>query len=563
MTPPALGRAVAQEFHPRALGRDLGPRVFALSLHVRALGVAAALLGVLLVPAPAGATTCPRELGVRVRTPTSNVAALERVGVVRAIAGARVRDLHVMLKRDGRMLAQGSHAGAFSGGVAVALSFERRAAKAGRVSLVVTGRRAGCAARREARRTIVLERRDLPVAMTATDRDARDGDFAVAVRLTGGGAVSDLHASVLDARGDTIAQATRFTRLRASALLEFAPAHALASGRYSVLVTGAMGDTGRRGTVAATVLLTGDPAPAAAGGPPSPIVLAPSAPDAGAVVQHVAVSWSGGAWQGHESAGFAVPGIGDGQLVCRPDTQWLRVFPADRSRDVAMMLWTSRDWDGGSEVALREAQMTPFTGPDFNEGLNKFTPAETHSHGTFEGVVGDGLPAAGTFGAGRSPTEVRLSWSWDFSDPATASCTVSATFTSAGPGTAGAVARGLSLAWNGAGGLPADTTLATSVPGLGTVRLRCDAGADGIRQLSVEPDAVLPGLALTTFEGSDRSDRGLGNTPYVVPLPNNGLIEAATPSGAPLRLLLESRWKVNDPDPAQNFCRLSGIVVAG
>ena len=98
--------------------------------------------------------------------------------------------------------------------------------------------------------------------------------------------------------------------------------------------------------------------------------------------------------------------------------QWIRVFPSDRSRDAAMMLWTFRDWQGGSESALREAQMTPFTGPDFNEGLDKFTPPEKRSHGTFAGVVGDGLPPAGTAGVGRSPVEVRLSWSWDFEDPA-------------------------------------------------------------------------------------------------------------------------------------------------
>jgi hypothetical protein len=95
------------------------------------------------------------------------------------------------------------------------------------------------------------------------------------------------------------------------------------------------------------------------------------------------------------------------------------------------------------------------------------------------------------------------------------------------------------------------------------VHLRCDARPEGIRRLVVEPEAALPGLALTTYEGSERSDRMLGSTPYTLLLPNSGLLEAATPSGAPLRLLVASRWKVNDPDPAHNFCRVSAIVVAG
>ena len=71
--------------------------------------------------------------------------------------------------------------------------------------------------------------------------------------------------------------------------------------------------------------------------------------------------------------------------MCRPDAQWIRFFPAERSRDVAMTLWTFRDWEGGSEFAIREPEMTQFTGPDFNEGLNKFTPSEKRSHGSFVG----------------------------------------------------------------------------------------------------------------------------------------------------------------------------------
>jgi hypothetical protein len=229
-----------------------------------------------------------------------------------------------------------------------------------------------------------------------------------------------------------------------------------------------------------------------------------------------------------------------------------------------MMLWTFRDWEEAGEYAIREAELTRYTGPDFNEGLNKFQPAEKRSRGSFVGVVGDGLPAPGAFGSGRSPTEVRLTWSWDFSDPANASCNVDATFTSQGPGTVGSLATGLSLAWQGADGVPADTTIVTPVPGLGRVHLRCDPRPEGARQLIVEPDVSLPGLEILTHEGSDTSRGTIASTPYVVPVPNNGLVEVAASSGArPLRLVLSSRWKVNDPDPAANFCRLSGIVVAG
>ena len=525
-----------------------------MSARATALVVGAA---VLVAPAPAAAIPqaatagCRDGLPVTVALPTRTARALEHLGLVRATARARVRDLRVTLKRDGRTVARGSHAGAFAGAAPVRLAFVRRA-RPGRIVVVATGRRAGCAAKRTARRVLELDRHDLPVALSVADRDIGDGRFAVTVRRTGPQLVTKLRVRVLDAGGETIAERVRPQPLGEPLRIELAASRPLAGGRYWLLATAAVAGEHARGAVAGAIDL---------GTPTPPRDAADPAPPPGAVVQQVAVTWSEGNWQGADSASFSIPGIGEGRLVCRPDTQWLRVFPADRSRDVAMMLWTVRDWEGGSEGALREAQMTPFTGPDFNEGMNKFTPTEKRSHGTFAGVVGDGMPAAGTFGAGRRPTEIRLSWSWDFADPAAARCSATATVTSEGAGEAGEIARGLSLAWTGESGVPPDTTIATAVPGLGTVRLRCDPRPDGVRRLEVEPQAPPAGLVVSTFEGSERSDRAVGAAPYVVELPNNGLVEAVTPAGT--RIVLASRWKVNDPDPAQNFCRLTGVAVVG
>jgi hypothetical protein len=505
--------------------------------------------------APATAATCPRELPVRAQTTTSNAAALQRIGVVRAIArgGRRVRDLRVTLVRGGRVVAKGSRARSFATSAPLRLTF-RRPARPGSASLVVSGKVAGCAATRRTRRTLWLDANDLPIRVVATDRDARADRLAVTLSATRTRRITDIRARLLDVRGETIADVTRDAALHTRTRVEFALPAAAAGRRWLLVSANVQGDSARS-TFAEAIDLD-----AVAPADPSP---PPPASSAGAIVQQVAVSWSGGRWQSHDSASFSAPGIGTGQLVCRPDTQWIRVFPADRSRDVAMTLWTSRDWEGGGESTIRESQMTQFTGADFNEGLNKFTPPEKRSHGSFVGVLGPGLPSPGTFGGGRAPMEVRLAWSWDFTNPAAASCTVTATFTSQGPGTDGPVARGLALGWDGAAAVPADATTATRVPGLGTVSLRCDAGSDGLRQLVVEPDAALPALAVTTYQGSEGAGATLASAPYVVPLPNNGLVEAATTAGTPLRLLVASRWKVNDPDPAQNSCRLSSIVVTG
>jgi hypothetical protein len=519
------------------------------------LAVALTALGGLLAAAPAQGANCPHRLPVRANALTANAVALQRVGIVRVSAegGARVRDLHVTLTRGGRTVASGSRALAVKGSANVRLDFRRKAVP-GRAGLVVTGRVVGCEVRRQTQRTLRLDGRDLSLKLISAEREADGGGLAVTLGATGKRPVSDLRAKILTAGGETVAAVSRRSPLGTRTLIEFAPRQALAAGRHWLLVTADVGAETGRSSFAEAIDVAAQPVPQA------PV---PAGPPPGAVVQEVSINWSGGRWQGSDSAGFSAPGIGEGQLVCRPDTQWIRLFPSDRSRDVSMMMWTFRDWEGGSEFTIREPEMTRYTGPDFNEGFNKFQPAEKRSHGSFMGVAGDGLPAAGAFGSGRSPTEVRVSWSWDFSDPANARCSVVATLTSQGAGITGAIARGFSLAWRGAAGLPADTTTATPVPGFGTVRLRCDGGPEGARQLVVAPDAALPGLALTTYEGSVHSDRGLTDAPYVVPLPNNGLVELTAASGSPLRLLVSSRWKANDPDPAQNFCRVSGIVVAG
>ena len=129
---------------------------------------------------------------------------------------------------------------------------------------------------------------------------------------------------------------------------------------------------------------------------------------------------------------------------------------------------------------------------------------------------------------------------------------MSATLTSEGAGTAGPISRGLSLAWTGSAPEPDATT---TVPGLGTVRVRCDATRDGVRALLIDGAGS---LAVTTYQGSESKQRLVVDA---VPLPLNGLVDAVAPNGA--RLLVASRWKVDDPDPGANFCRIWGVVTVG
>ncbi len=503
---------------------------------------------------PAGALAavrCQPTLPVSLRAPTANAAALQRIARIRLTAhgGARLRNVAVIIRRRGRTISHASRDRSFTGAAALRLSL-RGTLRAGAVDVVVSGRQAGCSARRTMRRTLLLNERNLAIRVISSRRDQRARRLAVTLRSAGRRSISGLRGRLLDDAGATVAQATRRASSRGTVRLDFALRGSV-SGRHWVLVTGRLAGAAGRRAFTDRIELGGDRGPQ------------PASPE-GSGVQRVAVNWSRGQWQGRESAGFSAPGIGDGQIVCRPDAQWIRVFPGDRSRDVAMMLWTFRDWHEGSEYAIREAELTRYTGPDFNEGFNKFHPAEKRSSGSFVGVIGDGLPAPGAFGSGRPPTELRLTWSWDFRDSANASCSVDATLTSQGAGANGALATGLSLGWRGSGDVPTDTTISTAVPGVGNVRLRCDARPEGARQIVIEPVDVVPGFELTTHEGSDTARRTIATSPYIAPVPNNGLVEVVRPGGpSPLRLVLSSRWKVNDPDPAANFCRLGGIVVAG
>jgi hypothetical protein len=536
----------------------------------RLCGLVAVLLGALCGLAGGAGTalaaSCPHELPVSVHVPTANATALQKVGLVRVSVGggAQVRNLQLKVMRKGRAVALGARAASFRGTARVKLAFKRKALP-GAAEIAATGRVLGCDVVRKVSSALKLDGRNLAVDVVATDHDVLKRQLDVTIEEIGKQVISDIKAKVLDPLGQVIAEFTRKKPLHNSAHLDFVLRRSDAGRHVLLLTAGVRGVDGRASfaepldfdTQTDDGAVPGDGAPVAP--PPAP----PPGPPPGAVVQQASISWSGGQWEGNDSAGFTAPGIGDGQLVCRPDTQWLRFFPADRGRDVAAMLWTFHDWGGGSEFAIREPEMTQFTGPDFNEGFNKFQPAEKVSHGSFVGLIADGLFGPGSFGSGRTPTEVRLSWDWDFNDLSNAHCNVSATLTSAGVGDTGPFARGFSLGWNGAGGVPDDTTFATVIPGVGTVRLRCDPGGTGKRALILDPEATLPGLVLTTYQGSDRSDRVIGDVPYVLPLPNNGLVEAVAASGSPLRLIVSSRWKINDPDPTLNSCRVSGLAVFG
>ncbi len=282
----------------------------------------------------------------------------------------------------------------------------------------------------------------------------------------------------------------------------------------------------------------------------------PTPVESGVLVQPATVDWYDGKWSGRDVAGFVAPGIGYGEVVCNPETQWVRFFGSNGGRETAMMTWTYKNWGTWQEKSLQEAVYTTGTGFDFNEGLNKFSPAEKTSTGTFEGVISDRGPIGGPGGVALAPvTTLSLNWEWDFTNPSESRCHVEAVFRTETELTNFPLARSLQVLWHGEANAAAYGSQAIEFPGLGTVSIRCEPGEP--RQLRVE---AATGGTITTREASEDSSLTEGVGPVTADLPNNGQVMIELASGQ--HILVASRWKLNDPDPTQDFCAIAGQVVS-
>jgi hypothetical protein len=222
-----------------------------------------------------------------------------------------------------------------------------------------------------------------------------------------------------------------------------------------------------------------------------------------------------------------------------------------------MLTWTYRSWDGNSqnaEKALREALHTQFTGRDFNEGFNKFQPAEKQSTGEFTAILSDRGPIGAPFSSSlAAPVGIHITWAWDFRDPNASRCHAQADVVAQTAGSTGVGSA--QVLWRGDAAAAGHDTAVADLPGVGRITLTCQATPSGTRTARLD----LPGAStVTTREGS--VDTAVPYTgPLETALPNNGQLQIDTATGA--RVLIASRWKVNDPDPTQNSCAIAAQSV--
>lgn len=510
------------------------------------IGVLAGLagLGVATAPAAAAAASSSCRTAVKAAFPSSDPTALAddpRI-TLRPTGKRRVSSASVVVRRGKGRVASGSRRTALTaGGNPVDLQLRKRL-RAGTYAVTVSATVGGCG---KVKRTLRLRLRTPSLPVRAAVRgSARDGDATivrVVLRPVAGATTRGVQVRLKDGRNRTVASTTVAGALRAPVDVSLTTTSAVPDGDYRIEIAGRSAGAGR--TVSQRVALRSSAEVAN--------TVTPSR-------QRAVVDWSGGAYGGREIVGFVLPGVGHGEMVCSPTTQWIRVYPTDRRREVSMMNWTYRDWGGGTGKEIREGLHTRYTGPDFSERFANFLPAEKTSTGEFIGLIADRGPFDSVgVGPYAPPISLKVTWTWDFSQAGKERCYAAIDLVAQTDDGQGPAVGSAQVVWRGDAAAAGRDSSVADVPGVGRLNVVCQAGVDGQRTATLETGAG--GTVITresTWDGAVPQAVG----PIVVRLPNNGQVQVDVAGGA--RMLISSRWKANDPDPAQNSCAVAAQVVA-
>jgi hypothetical protein len=318
--------------------------------------------------------------------------------------------------------------------------------------------------------------------------------------------------------------------------------------------------------------------------------------------QKLSLSWQNNHWPAHSRATFAIPGIGAGEVICKPNTTWIRMLPADTGAENSMWTVKSQTKNGVPQTAVKDARVYTFstptstvphgTGRTAYEGFNQFTPIEPASSGSMVGLISKRGARNAPGGAGVAPTSFQLSWNWTDFGTRAARCNVNATFTTRIVGRSRSVSNGrtvkrprspspafsFNLNWHGQAEVAAAAARphSLSVPGIGTLAATCQTGIGGQSYLTLTPArGASPFATVDAYQGegiynsvqtdyyTDPTSGRLGP----IPLPVNGMLVGtllpawqASP-GQAAQLIVSSLRKTNDPNPRENYCEISAQVV--
>lgn len=296
-------------------------------------------------------------------------------------------------------------------------------------------------------------------------------------------------------------------------------------------------------------------------------------------VQKVRVKWDGSRKKQNYVKTAVIPGIGDLDLICKPNKQMIRLYTSQRSLETQMWLQKYETKNGRYVVAVKTPRIYRYAHADDNgkggtgfythEGLNQDPGVENRSEGGYMNGVISQRPGRQQSGAAIDPlrpvTTFELNWFWngfDY-DKKYQSCKIKGVFTTHFPDSSRS-----SVTWRGDDDA-APTEITSKIPGIGWLTMTCTHDLDEDPTISVDPysadsslyieDVTAEGLVedhrFQTTLGYDQETGLLG--PY--PLPENGTLRMRATNGDKHTWIMVSSYFVrNDKKrPQRNLCELA------
>jgi hypothetical protein len=288
-------------------------------------------------------------------------------------------------------------------------------------------------------------------------------------------------------------------------------------------------------------------------------------------------------WQGYQrrptyQKAADVPGIGQVELICRPNNTMLRIRANDRSAETQLWMAKLETKNGTDRVAVKNVRVYTYataaddgtggTGPQAHEGLNQKTPIEDYAKGSAYGVISQ-RPGRNQAGGGPTTlpvTSFKLTWYWErFAYPGSQYCKVTLALRTD-------TDQQLGLSWHGDDEAAGHQTSTTTIPGFGQAELRCETGRTGEQTVALRPEDPDSFMDYEYVQGEGRVDDPDHVTHYSdldydpetgllgpVDLPRNGMMRIWWSVDGVKRTWVLSSYTVtnNAAKPYLNLCEVA------
>ena len=271
-----------------------------------------------------------------------------------------------------------------------------------------------------------------------------------------------------------------------------------------------------------------------------------------------------------------VPGIGQVDLVCKPNMTMIRLHANDRRAETQMWMAKFETKDATDRVAVKNVRIFTYataaddgrggTGPQAHEGLNQKSPIEDFEKGSAYGVIsqrpGRNQPGGGPLAL--PATAFKLTWYWErFAYPGSQYCKMTLALNTD-------TDQQFGLSWHGDDEAAYRSTTNAQLPGFGEVQLRCETGRQGAQTVALRTDDPESYMDYEYIRGEgqvgDHVDHysDLGWDPVTgllgpVDLPTNGMMRIWWSVGGVKRLWVLSSYMVvnNTAKPFLNLCEVA------